>query len=46
MTILEAIVRQLRGTFHAVTDNGARFTITVPAPSGASPAPRSFATKD
>jgi two-component sensor histidine kinase len=42
MTILQAIVRQLRGTFHAVSDNGARFTLTVPAPGGASDAPRSF----
>ncbi|MGZ6014479.1 MAG: sensor histidine kinase [Phenylobacterium sp.] len=46
MTILEAIVRQLRGTFHAVSDNGARFTITLPAPGGAAPAPRSFSRKD
>jgi two-component sensor histidine kinase len=46
MTILEAIVRQLRGAFHAVSDNGARFTITVPLPSGASQAPRSFAKDD
>jgi two-component sensor histidine kinase len=43
MTIVEAIVRQLRGTFHAISDNGARFTITVPLPTGAAPAPRSFA---
>ena len=42
MTILQAIVRQLRGTFHAVSDNGARFTITVPGPGGAGDAPRSF----
>jgi two-component sensor histidine kinase len=46
MTILQAIVRQLRGTFHAVSDNGARFTITVPAPPGANPAPRSFSKGD
>ncbi len=46
MTILEAIVRQLRGTFHAVSDNGARFTITVPLPPGAAKSPRSFSTKD
>ena len=42
MTILEAIVRQLDGTLHAVSDNGARFTITVPLPSGPAKAPRSF----
>lgn len=46
MTILEAIVRQLGGAFHAVSDNGARFTITVPAPPAASPGPRSFSKKD
>ncbi len=42
MTILQAIVRQLRGTFHAVSDNGARFTLTVPAPGAAADRPRSF----
>ena len=43
MTILEAIVRQLGGTFHAVSDNGARFTITAPLPPDPAQAPRSFA---
>jgi two-component sensor histidine kinase len=42
MSILQAIVRQLRGTLEAVTDHGARFTLTVPL-GGAPPAPRSFA---
>ncbi len=42
MTILSAIVRQLRGTFHAVSDNGARFTITLPLPPSPARAPRSF----
>jgi two-component sensor histidine kinase len=47
MSIVEAIVRQLRGTFHAADDNGARFTITAPLPSAtAPPAPRSFAKGD
>lgn len=46
MTILAAIVRQLRGTFHAVSDNGARFTITAPLPSGLPKARRSFAKGD
>jgi two-component system, sensor histidine kinase PdtaS len=43
MTILQAIVRQLNGTFHAVSDNGARFTLTVPLAAGAAGTPRSFA---
>lgn len=43
MSILEAIVRQLRGTLEAVNDGGARFTITIPLPSATAPTPRSFA---
>jgi two-component sensor histidine kinase len=43
MTILAAIARQLGGTFHAVSDNGARFTITAPLPPNTVDAPRSFA---
>jgi len=46
MSIIDAIVRQLRGTLEAVNDGGARFTITVPLPSASGPAtppgPRSF----
>ncbi|HEX2816971.1 MAG TPA: ATP-binding protein [Phenylobacterium sp.] len=42
MSIIEAIVRQLMGTLEAVSDHGARFTITLPLPpSGAAPS-RSF----
>jgi two-component sensor histidine kinase len=44
MTILEAIMRQLRGTFHASNEGGARFTLTLPIPpDGAAPIPRTFA---
>jgi len=47
MTIVEAIVRQLHGQLVAVTDHGARFTITIPlasaAASTAGPGSRSFA---
>jgi two-component sensor histidine kinase len=43
MSILQAIVRQLRGTLEARNDHGARFTITVPLASATAPVPRSFA---
>lgn len=45
MSIVEAIVRQLRGTLKAANDGGARFTITLPptSPSTAAPPSRSFA---
>ncbi|WP_309605761.1 sensor histidine kinase [Phenylobacterium sp.] len=43
MTILEAVVRQLRGTLEAANDHGARFTITLPLPAPAGRGPRSFA---
>lgn len=46
MTIVEAIVRQMRGTLDAVNDHGARFTITVPLPSKAAVGDRSFAPFD
>jgi two-component system, sensor histidine kinase PdtaS len=48
MSILQAIVRQLRGTLSAVSDRGACFTITLPLPLGRSAArgPRSFAPGD
>ncbi len=46
MSILQAIVRQLRGTMEAATDRGARFTISIPLPSAAAPIPRSFAPGD
>ncbi|HEY8003937.1 MAG TPA: sensor histidine kinase [Phenylobacterium sp.] len=42
MTILKAVVRQLRGSLDARNDAGARFTITVPLPAPAAPS-RSFA---
>ena len=45
MTILHAIVRQLRGTLEAVNDGGARFTLTVPLPPATPPASRSFAVE-
>ncbi|MDB5464053.1 MAG: putative two-component sensor histidine kinase with a histidine kinase (N-term) and an ATP-binding [Phenylobacterium sp.] len=45
MTILKAVVRQLRGSLEARDDHGARFTITLPL-SPALPAPtRSFAPR-
>lgn len=45
MTILKAVVRQLRGTLDASSDRGARFTITLPL-SPVRPAPtRSFAPR-
>jgi len=44
MTIVQAVVRQLRGTLEARDDHGARFTITVPLSSAAvAKASRSFA---
>ena len=43
MAIVQAVVRQLDGFFEAATDNGARFTLTVPLPKPARPASRSFA---
>lgn len=43
MTILEAVVRQLRGTLQAANDHGARFTITVPLRAPPGTGPRSFA---
>ena len=44
MAILRAIVRQLRGTLHAESDHGARFTIDVPqATLALRPVSRSFA---
>jgi two-component sensor histidine kinase len=47
MSILQAILRQLRGTFHAASDGGARFTLTLPLlPHGAAPIPRSFVQED
>ena len=46
MSILQAITRQLRGTLEAVTDRGARFTITVPLTATAPPTPRSFLQED
>ncbi len=46
MSILYAIVRQLRGTLEAVNDNGARFTITIPLPPPPAPIRRSFAPGD
>jgi signal transduction histidine kinase len=46
MSIVEAIVRQLRGTLEAVNDHGARFTLTVPLANGGPAVPRSFAAED
>ena len=43
MSILQAIVRQLRGTLDAADDGGARFTITVPMPARRTLPSRSFA---
>jgi two-component sensor histidine kinase len=43
MTIVKAVVRQLRGALDARDDHGARFTITVPLSPAASRASRSFA---
>jgi two-component sensor histidine kinase len=42
-TIVEAIVRQLRGRLTAENDGGARFTLSFPLPATAAAAPRSFA---
>ena len=46
MDILQAVVRQVRGTLEAHDDHGARFTITLPLPTGVTPMPRSFAPPD
>jgi two-component system, sensor histidine kinase PdtaS len=43
MAIVQAVVRQLDGLFEAVSDHGARFTLSVPLPGSPPPAPRSFA---
>jgi two-component system, sensor histidine kinase PdtaS len=43
MAIVQAVMRQLNGLFEATSDNGARFTLTVPLPEPARPASRSFA---
>jgi two-component sensor histidine kinase len=43
MTILKAVVRQLRGSLDARNDPGARFTITLPLAPSAPPLSRSFA---
>jgi two-component sensor histidine kinase len=44
MDILQAVVRQVRGTLEAKNDHGARFTITLPLPSAVvAPMSRSFA---
>jgi two-component sensor histidine kinase len=43
MAIVQAVARQLNGLFEAASDNGARFTLTVPLPEPARPASRSFA---
>ncbi|WP_372783661.1 sensor histidine kinase [Phenylobacterium sp.] len=45
MTIVKAVVRQLRGSLDARDDHGARFTITLPL-SPAAKASRSFAPPD
>lgn len=46
MSILQAIVRQLKGTLEAVSDHGAHFTITIPLPPPAAPIRRTFAPGD
>jgi two-component sensor histidine kinase len=46
MEILQAVVRQVRGTLEAEDDHGARFIITLPLPSAVAPMPRSFASQD
>ncbi len=43
MTIVGAVVRQLKGALSAVSDGGARFTIDVPIPREPAQASRSFA---
>lgn len=43
MSILQAIVRQLRGTLDARNDGGARFILTIPLPSTTAKPSRSFA---
>jgi two-component sensor histidine kinase len=45
MSIVRAIVRQLRGTLSVRDDDGARFTITFPLPGEHIPARRSFAPR-
>jgi len=46
MSIVEAIVRQVSGHLEAVSQDGARFTITLPLPGQGPPAQRSFATPE
>ncbi len=46
MDILQAVVRQVRGTLEAQDDHGAHFIITLPLPSAVAPMPRSFAPQD
>lgn len=45
MSIVRAIVRQLRGTLSVRDDDGARFTIAFPLPGAAAPSRRSFAPR-
>ena len=45
MTILKAVVRQLRGTLDACSDHGARFTITLPLSPVRTEPTRSFAPR-
>jgi two-component sensor histidine kinase len=43
MTIVGAVIRQLRGELSAANDGGARFTLDIPAPRAGASGSRSFA---
>ncbi|THD58856.1 sensor histidine kinase [Phenylobacterium sp.] len=45
MTIVEAIVRQLNGLLEAVSDGGAKFTLTIPLPASGRSGPSAGASR-